>query len=425
MSSEAAAAEVAVDVRGLGKCYHVYGNPQDRLKQALFGRWRTYHREFWALRGVDLQVRRGEAVGIIGVNGSGKSTLLQVIAGTLAATEGTVATCGRVSALLELGSGFNPEFSGRENALLNGAILGIPRREMGERLAGIAAFADIGAFLEQPVKTYSSGMHARLAFAVAVSVDPDVLIVDEILAVGDMGFQQKCLGRIRALRERGLTLLLVSHAPDTIRSVCDRALFLAGGTTQFLGAAEPGVDAYLRHVREQANTDALAARTDLPPADATGERYGTGHARIVGAELFGDDGRPCRAYRFGDEIRLEVVVEARSPVTGLSVSFLVRDMTGVDLMGTTCFDERVEVPSLSAGEHLRVRFGFRNQLRVGNFGVSLAVHQVRERDYSDNVLFDQIDGAVAFAVIPDPARPVHYKFHQPVTVECERISDGV
>jgi len=420
----------AISLRNVGKRYQMYAQPQDRLKQGLFGRWKTYYSDFWALRGVSIEVRPGEALGIIGRNGSGKSTLLQIIAGTQVPSEGEVEVRGRVAALLELGSGFNPEFTGRENVFLNGAILGIPRRQMRERFDEIAAFADIGQFIDQPVKTYSSGMHARLAFAVAVSVSPDILILDEILAVGDMGFQQKCLARMRRLRESGVTLLFVSHVPDAVRSVCDRALLLVEGQPAYVGTAERAVDIYLSQVREQANRDALLLQGDLPPPLAFGSavpgngRYGTGHVQIERVELLDRHGAPCRAYRFGDEIVLEATLRARIDVENLSVSFLVRDMTGVDLMGTTTFDERVLIPPLRGGQAAKVRFRFENRLRLGSFGVCLAVNRVKNRDYADNVLFDQIDACAAFAVIPDPDRPVHYKFHQPVSVETEVEHDG-
>ena len=203
--------DVVIRIEQAGKCYHMYDKPQDRLKQALL-RWnRTYFREFWAVRGVSLEMQRGEAVGIVGRNGSGKSTLLQMIAGTLAPTEGRVQVAGRIAALLELGSGFNPEFTGRENVYLNGTILGLSTREIDERFDAIAGFADIGTFIDQPVKTYSSGMMVRLAFAVQVQVSPDILIVDEALAVGDALFQKRCFQRLEELRSQGVTLLFVSH----------------------------------------------------------------------------------------------------------------------------------------------------------------------------------------------------------------------
>lgn len=246
------AEQPVISVRGLGKCYHIYDAPADRLKQALF-RWKKqYYREFWALRGVSFEVFPGESIGILGRNGGGKSTLLQLIAGTLTPTEGEVVVRGRVAAMLELGSGFNPEFTGRENVFLKGAILGVPRREMEDRFDSIAAFADIGEFLERPLKTYSSGMAARLAFAVAFSVEPDAMIVDEILAVGDIGFQQHCLARLRQLRDGGMTLLFVSHSPDSVRSVCQKGALPGQGTGTVLWRGRAG-DGPVPGVRARAN----------------------------------------------------------------------------------------------------------------------------------------------------------------------------
>jgi lipopolysaccharide transport system ATP-binding protein len=415
----------AITVHDLGKCYRIYERPQDRLLQALWRYRRTFYKEYWVLRHVSFEVVRGTALGIVGRNGAGKSTLLQIIAGTLTPTVGSASIHGRVSALLELGTGFNPEFTGRENVFLNAAILGIPRAEMQRRFDEIAAFADIGQYIDQPVKTYSSGMHARLAFSVAIAVDPDILIVDEILAVGDMGFQQKCLARLRQMRERGLTLLYVSHSPDAIKSVCEKGLFLRDGQMVFFGGADEAVDRYLSFVREESNREALkedqglaapiAFQTEVPARF----RYGTGHVQFESVELRSGDGAPCRAFRLGDRIMLDATVVPHIDVADLSVSFLVRDPTGVDLMGTTTFDERITLPRRKAAERLTVRFAFDNVLHVGNYGISLAVNRVTRRDYSDNVLFDQIDGCIAFAVTPDANRPVHYKFHQPVAISCE------
>jgi len=420
----ALARDAVIISRALGKRYHIYEKPQDRLKQALF-RWtgKRYFHDFWALRHVSFEVLRGESVGILGRNGAGKSTLLQIIAGTMAPTEGEVEVRGRVAAMLELGSGFNPEFSGRENVYLSGAILGISRTEMDRRFDDIAAFADIGEFLEQPLKTYSSGMAARLAFAVAFSVEPDLMIVDEILAVGDLGFQQKCISRLRHLRDNGLTMLFVSHSPDAVRSLCQKALFLVGGQAVYFGPAEQAVNRYLSFIREETNREALAGEQDelsrpVPFAvEVPGKlRYGTGHAQIEHVDILDASGSPRRAFNLGDTVVVEAVVRAHASVQNLNLSFLVRDMTGIDLMGTTTFDERVTLPSLQPGQRVRVRLAFENSLRSGNFGVCLAVNRVSRRDYSDVVLYDQVDGCAAFAVMHNPDRPVHYKFHQPVNI---------
>lgn len=423
-------AEVVISVRDLGKCYHIYDKPQDRLKQALL-RWkRTYYREFWALRRVSFEVKRGQALGVIGRNGSGKSTLLQIIAGTLMPTEGEVRVAGRLSALLELGSGFNAEFTGRENVYLQGAIMGIPRRVMEEKFDRIAAFADIGQFIDQPVKTYSSGMHARLAFSVSVAVDPEILIVDEILAVGDIGFQQRCLARLRTMRESGLTLLFVSHSPDSVKSICDSGLVLVQGQPTFYGPSEPAMNQYLRHIREQANQDALIAearlretvkfRTQVPGT----MRYGTGHVQVETVRVLNQEGAPARAFGFREPIAVEATLVAQADLSDVSVSFLARDQTGIDLIGTTTFDEAVKLPPMKSGERVRIRFAFENILRPGNYGVCLAVTRVSARDYSDNVLLDQVDGCAAFMVIGRADRPIHYKFHHPISITWERSDDA-
>lgn len=429
-SPKPATEQPVISVRGLGKCYHVYDKPADRLKQAFF-RWKKqFYREFWALRGVSFEVFPGESVGILGRNGGGKSTLLQLIAGTLTPTEGDVVVRGRVAAMLELGSGFNPEFTGRENVFLKGAILGIARKEMEQRFDDIAAFADIGEFLDQPLKTYSSGMAARLAFAVAFSVEPDLMIVDEILAVGDIGFQQHCLARLRQLRDGGMTLLFVSHSPDSVRSVCQKGLFLDKGQARFYGDAERATDQYLAFVRDQTNKEVLEQQTDLGATVkfqsnvAGSTRYGTGHVQIEQVQVMNSRGEPTRAFTLGETITIEATLRAHVDAQDLSCSFLVRDFTGVDLMGTTTFDERVAAPSVRKGDRLKVRFSFENRLRPGHFGVCLAVNRLTSRDYSDNVLFDQVDGVAAFVVMADPQRPIHYKFHQPVDVRWERSADA-
>lgn len=247
-----AAGPRAIVVENLGKCYHIYNRPEDRLKQALL-RWRgrDYFEEFWALRGVSFEVGAGEAVGIVGRNGSGKSTLMQMIAGTLAPTEGSVTVRGRVAALLELGSGFNPDFTGRENVSLYGAILGMSSRELAARFDEIAAFADIGRFMDQPVKTYSSGMRVRLAFAVQVQVRPEVLIIDEALTVGDNLFQKRCHERLRMLREAGTTLLFVSHQQEIIRTLTSRCVLLHSGRVRAMGSPGEVLLEYRRLLHEE------------------------------------------------------------------------------------------------------------------------------------------------------------------------------
>lgn len=246
----------AIEVRGLTKTYQIFARPEDRLKQILMGRRRKYYREFTALRDTSFTVDRGETLGIVGRNGSGKSTLLQMVVGTLTPSHGEILIAGRVAALLELGAGFNPEFTGRDNVFLNAGILGLTREETRERFDDIAAFADIGEFIDRPVKTYSSGMYVRLAFAVAINVQPDILVVDEALAVGDEAFQRKCYARIQDFRDQGGTLLFVSHSASAVMELCDRAICLDQGDVLFAGTPKKVMALY--HKLIYAPTDKLA-----------------------------------------------------------------------------------------------------------------------------------------------------------------------
>lgn len=269
-----------IEVQALGKCYHVYETPRDRLKQFVLPRVsrllktpiREHYREFWALRDINFSVRRGESVGIIGRNGSGKSTLLQLITGTLSPTEGVVRTSGRVSALLELGSGFNPEFSGRENVYLNGALQGYSAKDVDARFDEIAGFADIGAFMDLPVKTYSSGMYARLAFSSAIHSDPEILIVDEILAVGDTAFQHRCMKKLYRIMDDGVSVLLVSHDAYQVRSICQKALLLQSGAQKFYGSSQRAMDQYVASFAEveEARLPPSGAATVAPPEKENG-----------------------------------------------------------------------------------------------------------------------------------------------------------
>jgi len=242
-----------LEARNLSKCYHIYDHPRDRLKQMVLPPLRRpvglapkqYFREFWSLRDVSFELSRGESIGVVGRNGAGKSTLLQIITGVLAPTVGSVKIRGRVSALLELGTGFNPEFSGRENISLSLALQGFSKKEIENKFESVVSFADIGSFIDRPVKTYSSGMYSRLAFAVAINVDPDILIVDEILAVGDLAFQQKCLKHLYRMLDDGVSVLLVSHDAYQVRSVCQKALFLEGGRQKAFGYAKDVMDEYI------------------------------------------------------------------------------------------------------------------------------------------------------------------------------------
>ncbi|MGG6294563.1 ABC transporter ATP-binding protein [Leptolyngbya sp. AN02str] len=272
MPLDSSTPEVAIRLQGVSKAFAIYNQPSDRLKQLVVGDRKQYYREFWAVRSIDLEVYRGETVGILGRNGAGKSTLLQLICGTLQPTHGQVTVNGRIAALLELGSGFNPEFTGRDNVFMNASILGLSRSEIERRFDTIAAFADIGDFIEQPVKSYSSGMYARLAFAVAINVDPDILIVDEALSVGDEAFQRKCYSRLDEIRKQGSTILFVSHSASRIVELCDRAILLDKGERLLTATPKIAVSKYQKLI--YAPTDRLqTVRDEIRRLDQSPEAF--------------------------------------------------------------------------------------------------------------------------------------------------------
>jgi lipopolysaccharide transport system ATP-binding protein len=373
--------DLVIEARGLGKAYEIYQRPGDRVKQLLRGRGRRYYEEFWALRGVDLEIRRHETVGIIGANGAGKSTLLQILCGTVAPTEGEFRVDGRIAAMLQLGAGFHPEFTGRENVYLCATLLGLSRREIAERFDAIARFAGIGAFMEQPVKRYSSGMYARLAFSVYANVDPDILVVDEILAVGDGAFQQKCARFLQRFRQRG-TLLFVSHDAAAVTRLCDRVIWLDGGRVRGAGSARE------MHHRYYVAASAVAARDnsgfrsggreveadpmlsifetgELPAApidvfeiDPEGTAAPAGGGAILTVAFDGAEGNALRATG-GEEVTLRVACRADRALARPVIAFAVRDRLDQCLFAdNTCPGAEAAVAPIAAGETATATFRF-------------------------------------------------------------------
>nr|WP_314529763.1 ABC transporter ATP-binding protein [uncultured Pseudomonas sp.] len=317
--------EIAVQTTLLSKCYHLYDTPRDRLWQMLARGKKQFYREFWALKDVSLELRHGETVGIIGRNGSGKSTLLQLICGTLSATSGSIQSHGRVAALLELGSGFNPEFTGRENVYMNGSVLGLSRAEIELRFDEITAFANIGDFIDQPTKTYSSGMLVRLAFAVAVCVEPDILIVDEALAVGDASFQFKCLNRLETLTQQGTTLLFVSHDMGMVKRFCNRVVYLREGQVRASGTPEEMAELYLLEMRDEqrrwASGGAVPVTSKTFLAKQGGIAFGTDEGHILAA-CFTNTDSLYSSFVYGEtiEMRIETTVRENVELPSLSVT---------------------------------------------------------------------------------------------------------
>ena len=429
----AVADDVAVSVRALSKMYRIYDRPSDRLKEALHPLRRRYHREFWALRDVDLVVRRGETVGVIGVNGSGKSTLLQLVCGVLRPTAGEVRVNGAVSALLELGSGFNPQFTGRENIYLQGAILGLSKSSIDGRYQRIVAFADIGDFINQPVKTYSSGMLVRLAFSIAINVDPRILVVDEALSVGDVFFQAKCFHRIAELRRAGVTVLVVSHDMSTVRALSDRVVLLDKGAVVAQGDPKATVETYFKlrafsagSIPLEADAGASSAPVEAPaeaPAETpvpgppsaeppsaapaqtreasegAGLRYGNGKARLVDYVV---NGHPrCREITAasGEQLEISLTHAVSEKIANPIIGIMIVLPNGNQLFGNNTSFNNVPLRSLLPGQKVRSTFRQRLHLNNGQYLITLTIAEI----VSDEVVYvDRCVDAVLLNVTGGP-----------------------
>ncbi|ATC64748.1 ABC transporter ATP-binding protein [Nibricoccus aquaticus] len=450
--------EIAISVQGVSKAYRIWESPAGRLTSPIFqkaaglfpagsslaqsleNRAAKNYRDFWALKDISFEVKKGESVGIIGRNGSGKSTILQIIAGTLQPTSGTVKVNGRVAALLELGSGFNPEFTGRENVYLNAAVLGLSRTEVDAKFESIAAFADIGDFIEQPVKTYSSGMMVRLAFAVQTAVEPEVLIIDEALSVGDAPFQAKCFARIRHLQGRGCTILLVTHDSGTIQTFCQKALWLAGSISQRQGISADVCGAYNRDCARAMGMDHqehLAPSTAAPglpkhssnnwinedrtefEKNARIRRRGTAQVQITNFFVLGEKGSRTACMRWDEDITAVYVLNSAK---GYSGQFRV-GLSCVTLQGTellSCADRthrhRLDIP---AGGSVVVTMPFRLPLKSGDYSLYAGLFLFSDDaffpegtlDFSRSTVADSISYAAFVTILPQFNLGIHGPVH--------------
>ncbi len=407
----------------------MYAAPSDRLKELLTLNRVSYHRDFWALREVSFEIHRGETFCIIGENGSGKSTLLQIVAGILQPTTGTAKTNGRVAALLELGSGFNPEFTGKENVYLNAAILGLSTAEIDSRYAEIEAFAEIGDFINQPVKTYSSGMTVRLAFSVAIHVNPDVLLVDEALAVGDIYFRQRCMRKVHELRGRGVTILFVSHAIGDVKAIGDRTMWLDNGHVREIGDTESVVSKYLAYMvekdsqflglgrKESASIQPAAATiapelvTSIPNID---HRYGDARAQIIGIQATNPDGRVLHLLEPGTPIVLRISARAKEPILNPNIGFMLRNHLGVDFAGTNTLREGHQLPEMWPGDTTTVDFHITlPELYPASFSFSPAIADGNLTEYK---MCDWIDNALTLQMGHGEGQVYGY-LHLPCRVE--------
>jgi lipopolysaccharide transport system ATP-binding protein len=453
--------EPVILLRNISKCYDLFKAPSDRLRHLLFPKWSNVGK-FWALKNIDLEVGSGATVGIIGRNGSGKSTLLQIVAGTMTPTTGTIQKIGRVSALLELGSGFNPEFTGRQNVFFNGRLLGLTQDEIEERFDQIAGFADIGEFLNYPVKTYSSGMVIRLAFSVAISVNPQILIIDEALAVGDARFQQKCMGRIKRLRDSGVSILFVSHDSEAVKRLCDHAVVLERGEIVNQGspvhmanwylslmsvnfdlekqqavekaamarrsfveqddvdAEEPTEDESLREperdvLSSTAVHNALFHSSDLsveedPELSAAGfgddfryYRHGDGAARVIKVLIYDSKGQPTDTVSLGETMSIQVYVDFLSDQEEHVLGISLRDRLGTDIIDLNTYQEKVPIAPVHTGDRCVYQFTFRIDARPGVYGLTVGLaytqFEMRYLDWIENIKILRVSD-------PEPARIV-------------------
>jgi lipopolysaccharide transport system ATP-binding protein len=459
----------AIRATNVSKCYHLFDKPQDRLKQAVFPHVRqllglsvrSYAREFWALQNISFDVRKGETVGIIGRNGSGKSTLLQIIAGTLDATQGQVEVNGRVAALLELGSGFNPDFTGRENVYMNAAIQGLSKSEIDAKFDDIAAFADIGEFLEQPTNTYSSGMLMRLAFAVNTCIEPEVLVVDEALGVGDAPFQSKCYKRLRRLVDDGKSVLFVSHDISTVRSICSRALWLKSGRAELWGDASWVSKQYEKYCwKEQGiafldqttidihtgETGSLAERhssidtqgSDFASTDLretrfsplpSSDRYGTSDILITHFEMRNKQGEVVSSCGYGEELTLIYCMQAQSDIdSDAIIGILFRDKYGVNIYAAHNFQHNFRL-SIKKGQAIvastKLVIPLTHQdyfIQIGIFGFKDGDRYLNGRyDFSRAVIWDLIEKATILSVLANSPQPLSGPVHAGLSFNATQL----
>ena len=407
-----------VEFNSVSKAYPVYAGPSDRLKEIFTFRRRRYHRDFWALRDVSFAVEAGETFCILGENGSGKSTLLQLVASILAPTSGSISVNGRTAALLELGSGFNSEFSGHDNIYLNSAILGLSRKQIDQRYAAITEFADIGDFIRQPVKTYSSGMAVRLGFSVAIHSDPQILLVDEALAVGDLAFRQRCLRKVDDLKGSGVTILYVSHSILEVKAHGDRALWLDHGRVQEIGSASQVVNSYVAamaakdkrysqlHLDDgseqifplpQPATLRLRPVTTIPNIDG---RHGNGRARVLGIAILNSAGEQCSYLESNSVVTVRISVEAADRLMRPTIGFLIRNHLGMAFSSADTRREGLQLGPLQPGQILTADFQLTlPTLYPGHFSFSPAV---ADGPFQADAICDWIDNALALHLASGP-----------------------
>jgi len=416
--------DIAIKVESLTKIYHLYDKPQDRFKEALHPFRKSYHHDFYAVNDISFEIKKGETVGIIGKNGAGKSTLLKMITGVLTPTSGSIQVNGKIASLLELGAGFNPEMTGLENIYLNGTLMGFSQQEMEPKIDAILEFADIGEFIHQPVKNYSSGMFVRLAFAVNIVSKPEIMIVDEALAVGDMNFQAKCMTALTRLQESGTTILFVSHDIGSVKSLCSRGIYIDQGKVSALGSAPDIAELYMKNIREEMNAeiqqhnrksvdfekiasledsvlnkhlgDIEFKRSDEFEKRVASFRYGSGGVKITYAELLNEDNNVLQTVGFNQKIKIRIYIESKIEKS-ISVSFNILDDKKVNVTGSGF--AQVEQEPIEVRLHTRHLFEYSLYLPLKPGVYSLLVQVTSPVIVGKSAEFiDVIDNAVVFQV---------------------------
>lgn len=447
--------DVAIKVSNVSKHYHIYQKPVDRLKQSLFRGRRQYFTEFKALDNISFEVKKGETIGIIGRNGSGKSTLLQMICGTLTPTGGEIQLSGRVAALLELGAGFNPEFTGRENVYMNASILGLSKQEIDESYSTIEQFADIGDFIDQPVKTYSSGMYVRLAFSVAINVQPDILIVDEALSVGDMLFQVKCMLKLKEMVDNGVTVLFVSHDTSTVKGLCQKCVYLENGKMVEFGKASDVVDLYIGRMNMDINSTlkgtVVKVENDSSESEIPGEagnglidgsdkndivvdikeehvwpdtvhRYGDGGARVLDIRLLDSSRQPVSRLELEQSFIIQVSIRFDKDIQEFAVGYSIRDLKGQMLIGAVSTGESVKLPSVKKDDVFVFEFLGKNKVKPGVYMISTGVELPVVKN-KHHMFLDIVENAVVFEshFKPDPLTWFPAMVHVPVDIHYYKM----
>ena len=407
--------DIAIKVENLSKVYKLYNAPIDRMKEALHPRKKIYHKEFYALNDVSFEIKRGECVGILGKNGAGKSTILKIITGVLSPTSGKVEVNGKISALLELGAGFNPEYTGMENIYFQGNLMGFEREEMDAKVQAILDFADIGAFIDQPVKNYSSGMFARLAFAVAISVEPDILIVDEALSVGDMFFQAKSMTHMKKLIESdNTTVLFVSHDIASIRSMCSKAVLLENGSVKMFGSADEVTNEYFASKYSTEKSSSTDSNIMIEKNDFDAEKYnypddeflktssfqriGNGGAKYSNVVILDEDGHITQDVKFGQTITIRCFIDVFEDIHNLVFGVHIRDRNGFGLLYDDTMLQETDVFYAKKGNHYMIDWKFNVLLHPNNYSITVVASVPILMEAYQVEMYDYIPIACQFTV---------------------------